>query len=766
MYKRVAVTMFDKFGFNVLPLRGKKPIIEWDKWQTEKQTIDDINNMPWGTATGLGAMMKDGLRLFDIDGVEDYEILDWMLEELGLPENYPWIIKSGGGGLHIYFISPNPESKPAEIKVGAYNPLDKLGGEKAVYKFRTLTEGLCKHVELRWQDCQTALPTSMHESGGIYRFYNDEPTEAPAYIEVDKVISCLEKLCKIETDAPLSRNSTTGKNYFYKERLESALNFLGQHLSDGCYEDWYKIGFALVPLGKEGEEYFLNMSLANPHYSDNEATIRKKFEDLARDYNGSITFGTIFHIAEMNGWRKPIIKFWKVENNGNVKIILTSFKRLLESEGFYKYKIGSNYILVKITDKIVEEINSISVKDFISDYLSSFPIEDFEGTSRTGVLNALIKGANQFFSNQFLEFLCTRTIDFNKDTKESSFFYYSNRCVEVTAERIRFREYSEIDGYIWKQQIIDRKFTQTKSRSDFEECFFNVCRKEIARFNSLKSAIGYSLHRFKDPTTTKAVIFMDERLSDGAFGRSGKGLLIQGLGKIRNVEPQDSRNFNPSKNFAFQRIFADTNLIAFQDLRENFPFDKLFSIITDGLTVERKNKDEIYLPFPESPKILITTNYSLRGLDDSSLGRQFILEFSDHYNARHAPVDEFGRIFFEEWDEEEWSRFDNFMIECAQYYLKNGLVKYEYVNLERKRLIDETCPEFAEFSDSLELNHKYDKKKLCISFKTSYEDFNGLSQGKFSKWLKVWARIKDYNVTEGKSGANRTIIFSQLSKAA
>jgi len=48
MYKRIAITMFEKFGFNVLPLRGKRHVIEWDKWQTERQSKDDLESMPWG----------------------------------------------------------------------------------------------------------------------------------------------------------------------------------------------------------------------------------------------------------------------------------------------------------------------------------------------------------------------------------------------------------------------------------------------------------------------------------------------------------------------------------------------------------------------------------------------------------------------------------------------------------------------------------------------------------------------------------------------
>ena len=297
----------------------------------------------------------------------------------------------------------------------------------------------------------------------------------------------------------------------------------------------------------------------------------------------------------------------------------------------------------------------------------------------------------------------------------------------------------------------------------FEDFLFNVCRNDVKRYNALKSGIGYLLHTFKDPSIAKAVVFIDEKLSEGAFGRSGKGLVIKSISQVRNVVIEDGRNFNPSKNFAFQRVKADTNVIGFEDIREKFPFERLFSLITDGCVVERKNKDEIFIPFNESPKIVLSTNFSITGVDDSTLDRQFIIEFSDFYNKSHRPVDDFGKPFFGSWNEGEWSDFDNFMIGCLQLYLNKGLVAYEYINLEKKKLIDETCPEFVEFAESaeggIESGKEYEKKELYENFKKEYEEFDKLTQSKFTRWLKVFGRVKGLEVKEGKSGTKRTIGF-------
>ena len=772
-YKKLAKNYKSRMGINVLPLKGKRPMIEWDRWQNTIQTEDDIEKMNWSGSTGLGGVQGiNDWRCLDLDAVEDFEIVELILQELGLPEKYCWVVQSGSGeGFHIYIRSPHPSPLPE----GEGNPFHRIGGEKAVYKFklkpvspsesRGRKDDYCKHIELRWMNCQTALPPSMHESGGIYNFYFDNPEEPPSYVELDKVIECLEKYCVIEAQSAESKVKKTkdGRKaesvYYDKARLENALDYLSQNLPDGSYEEWYKIGFALVPLGAQGEKYFIEMSLKNPSYNDTELELKKKFESLVKDYDGRVTLGTIYHIAEIYGWKKPVIKFW-VRENEKIKISRIRFKKFLESEGFCKYKIESNHLFVRVENNIVEEIDSIDVKEFVMNYLERMATEEFEGTNRNEIIEALIKSANQLFTQQFLEFLITRNIEFNKDTFDTGYFYFKNGFVEVSISRIDFHNYKNINKHIWKKQIIDRNFVESSRRSVFEDFLFNVCRSEVKRYEALKSAIGYLLHTYKDPSITKSIVFIDEKLSDGAFGRSGKGLVIKSISKVRNVVVEDGRNFNPSKNFAFQRVKANTNIIGFEDIREKFPFERLFSIITDGITIERKNKDEIHIGYSESPKVVISTNFSISGVDDSTMDRQFIIEFSDYYNKTHRPVHDFGKPFFGSWTDDEWSDFDNFMIGCLQLYLKKGLVTYEFINLDKKKMIDETCQEFVEFAeDIIGIGKEYEKKELYESFKKEYEDFDKLTQSKFTRWLKVWGKVKNYEVQESKSGGKRNIRF-------
>ena len=537
-YLQFALRYFELMKFNVLPLRGKIPSINWKVWQDKNQTKKDIEAMEWKNSSGVGVVMGiNNLRCFDLDKVEDPEILEAMLRELNLPEDYRWVVQSGSGeGFHIYFLcqepSPHPNSLPEGEGISDSGFFKKLGGEKAVYKFYLKQDDICHHIELRWKDCQTALPPSMHESGGMYSFFHNDPMELPATVEDETVVAFVEKYCKMGKQNDAGKIKEKSPN-FDEERLESALDYLSIHLPDGSYDDWITIGFGLASLGKTGEEYFVKMSLANPNFNDNEEKIRIKFAGLLSDYNGSTTIRSVFRIAENYGWKKPVIHFWFLDDREQVKISRTRFKRFLESEGFCKLRKDGGYLFVRIVNNIVAEFDAIQVKDFVQYYLYTLPTEEYVDINRTDIIDALIKGANLFFANQFFEFLITRYIEFKRDTAKEGFLFYKNGFVTVTADNVQLIDYKDMYGHIWEKQIIEREYLPSKKRSDFEEFMHNACRKDVQRTKSLKSGIGYLLHTHKDPNNAKAVIFIDEKKSEGAFGRSGKGLVIKGISKIR-----------------------------------------------------------------------------------------------------------------------------------------------------------------------------------------------------------------------------------------
>ncbi len=162
--------------------------------------------------------------------------------------------------------------------------------------------------------------------------------------------------------------------------------------------------------------------------------------------------------------------------------------------------------------------------------------------------------------------------------------------------------------------------------------------------------------------------------------------------------------------------------------------------------------------------MLITTNYMIEGQGGSHEDRIFEVEFSDHYNQHHRPSDEFGGLFFEGWDEEEWLRFDNAMMQTVQTFIAVGLKSYDHINLKERKLRQLTDNDFAEWIlvDPPELSVDHPKGDLYDSFIADYpehryneETKQGTAQSRLTRWLKAWAKLEGYRITEARIGEKR-----------
>jgi hypothetical protein len=226
----------------------------------------------------------------------------------------------------------------------------------------------------------------------------------------------------------------------------------------------------------------------------------------------------------------------------------------------------------------------------------------------------------------------------------------------------------------------------------------------------------------------------------------------------------DGKSFEFTKTFPYQTVSTDCQVLVFDDVKKNFTFESLFSLITEGITIEYKGQDAIKLPIQKSPKILITTNYTVGGVGGSFERRKFEVEMSSYFNSNNTPLDHFGHLLFDDWVDEEWARFDAYMVNCLQYYLKNGLVNNEFGNLLTRKFIVETAHEFFEWckEGNIKLNERLYKGTIFEDFVNEYPDFKKfLSQKKFKKWLELYAIFVDAKYTEGRGVDGR---YFQLSK--
>ena len=448
--------------------------------------------------------------------------------------------------------------------------------------------------------------------------------------------------------------------------------------------------------------------------------------------------------------------FWAKTDKGAIKIIHIQFKKFLEDSGFYKYcpEGSKNYVFVKVTNNLIDHASEKEIKDFVLTYL--IELDDIS------VYNYFADNT-RFFKEEFLSLLSTIDIYFIEDSKDTAYLYYRNCAVKITSKDVSSIDYLDLGGYVWKDHVIDRVFTLCEVRAS---CYYNrfienICAQDISRIESMQSTIGFMMHAHKSLSFCPAVILNDEVISDNPEGGTGKGLFMNALGQMKKVVTIDGKSFTFERSFAYQLVSADTQILVFDDVKKYFDFERLFSVVTEGLTLEKKNKDAIKIPFSRSPKIAITTNYAIKGAGNSFARRKWELELHQHYNKNLSPLDEFGKLMFSDWNDDEWCEFDNYMIGCLKSYLHTGLVKSKFVNLKIRQLSAETCHDFIEWcglinnqeNRIMEHGKRLRANDLYEDFIDNYPDYGPrsrmtVSRQKFWKWIISYAVFTSGNMPE------------------
>jgi len=491
--------------------------------------------------------------------------------------------------------------------------------------------------------------------------------------------------------------------------------------------------------------------------------IKSQLQDSS--FDSSVIDSVLNKVEEENSQQV----FWSKNDKGVIKIIHILFKKFLEDSGFYKYcpEGGKSYVFVKVTNNLIDHTSEKEIKDFI--LMQLIELEDIS------IYNYFADNT-RFFKEEFLSLLSTIDIYFIEDTKTSAYLYYKNCAVKITGSEITTIDYLDLGGYVWKDHIINRNFNRCSVSENFDYKVFirNICNQDENRIKTMESTIGFLLHAYKNLSFCPAIILNDEVISDNPEGGTGKGLFMNSLNCMKKLVVIDGKSFAFERSFAYQLVSADTQILCFDDVKKHFDFERLFSVVTEGMTLEKKNKDAIKIPFSKSPKIAITTNYAIKGAGNSFARRKWELELHQHYTKTYTPLDEFGKLMFGDWSDDDWCEFDNYMLNNLQNFLVTGLVKSKFVNLKIRQLSAETSHEFIEWCGLiddqdreivLEPGVRLYKIAPYDNFVSEYPDYGpssrmSMSRTKFYKWLNSFAMFKEGVPPEdGRDARGRWIVM-------
>lgn len=373
---------------------------------------------------------------------------------------------------------------------------------------------------------------------------------------------------------------------------------------------------------------------------------------------------------------EDVFWYWNADHE-KLSLSYTRFADFLNTNGFGLYFYDSASPIFKIVHNDynrLEEASNERIKKFTQEYILNYSLDGVEYT-KDQLLEVLYRN-NNIFSDKLYEYLNALKIDFLRDTKDICYIPFRNGIVEIKSDNVQILKHGQVNKVIWKTDLID--FDVDINLNDDNGCEFldflgKITGGDDERLMSAISIMGYLLHKFKHPAKTFAIILGEETDDEAKGGGTGKGIFIKALEKILSTVTIDGKNFKADKSFAYQRVKLETKMVAIQDVDRMFDFEKFYSIITEGWTIEKKNKDELYITYQDSPKVILTTNYTINDTGNHARRRQKVVEFSDYFGASRTPLDEYGHLLFDDWDKDEWNRFYNFVFYCINYYLKNGI---------------------------------------------------------------------------------------------
>ena len=795
-----AAHYYTKQGFSVIPIGdNKRAVFPWTEYQTRIITPEEINTQFNNDRTKniaiIGGAVSAGLEIIDVDLKYDVTGTLWDRLQEALKDLLPllYVVRTKSGGYHLYYRCEEVQgNQKLAMRNATKEELKETPHAKEVVLIETRGEGgyvlappsegytkekefVINLITLDQRDSILAICRSFNEV--IKETRTQLPADADAYATTPwddynnkcNVVALLEAhgWQWIESKGDRDYLKRPGKTDSHiSADYHKGLNLFKVFSTSTEFETGrgYKPFAIYATLEHNGNFSNAAKQLIKDGYGEGRNrignNIKKDFinkKDEGIDNDNIAAFISQKHKLDINK-AKDLVN--ELDNNNDVQLLtfwsvvksvitIDRYKliSLLSNEGgfyLYYYDKKLNYQLVRVIDNFVSETNIEQVKKFLINYIDAIPYENFDGINKTRLREVIYKGADAYFNKALFEFMPNIDLKFLKHTKDSAYYPFLNGVVHVTKNKKELLKYGAINMHVWKEQVIQYKIDVDQDL-DYENVQYTKFINKISDSNPEREAyaislIGYLLHTYKDPTKSYAVILAEETEDEAAGGGAGKGLFFKAIGKLINLVSIDGKNFKLDKSFAFQRVELSTQLIVVEDCRKNVDFEGFYSKITEGVTIEKKNKDEIYISYDDAPKFGFTTNYTINYAGGHGKRRVKVIEFSSFFNHKNTPLDFFGgKALFNDWDNDEWNRFYNYMIECVQIYLESGIPALDNsTTINRKNIKLNFTEDFLDYFEDITKDKWFEFGTEYISFLNINDlDKKDYSQVRFKKGLQV-----------------------------
>lgn len=445
-----------------------------------------------------------------------------------------------------------------------------------------------------------------------------------------------------------------------------------------------------------------------------------------------------------------------------------------EEKGEISYRINRELILRVAIDlnyklyrgDLVHLGGKIIKKTTVSDFYSHLKKYVKENESET------IKIYDKFenYIQQSGKFLISRlpSIEENEilhDTPKVCYKAFSNVVLKITRNGYQKLDWDEVDKLIPDEKVIDYDFKEADEGGLFVE-FLN---KAIINHDELRQKIGWMVHDYNDSINPYFLILTETVLNPKDGGGSGKNLFSSLVGMMTTIHHQSGSQIKTDNTY-FQ-AWNGSRLMVVSDIPKKFDFEKLKNIFSNSATIKKLYKNEVTLAIQYLPKNVFDTNYSFDIADGGVKRRLRFVEFSDFFTraggvAAHFDGKRFPREGMEDdWEEEDWDGYYNYMANCIIAYLKDPIlrnVKMTESGWKKQFCVNHGENTFEFIEENIE-NFKFRHTIPQSEFQSIYDDFcseNGIS----IKYKKSAQKMNDaldeycshYNIFFDK-GKNKSI---------
>ena len=498
------------------------------------------------------------------------------------------------------------------------------------------------------------------------------------------------------------------------------------------------------------------------------------------------------------------------------KLSMERVLNFLEKVGFGRRKVNEETMeFIQIDGNLVRQVKSEDIKSFLLNFLRSrFMTED--------LLN-LIHKSNSLSSTSF-DSLPVLNPDFRDYDPWSQYMFFSNITWKITATGIEEVKNTSIEKMVWESKILNHKVrkldpmfevTQNESkeyqliihnsesmffrflmqtsrihwRKELEDNLLDCNSEQVSKYKENNKftvfgenlskeekydqmvhlinkmyAFGYLMHRHKANSRPWVVFGMDDtpQKDQGSFGGTGKSIFFKGIRVIKNLLLFDGKNTKLFEdNHVFEQVNTNTDVVYIDDASRDFPMERTFSMTTGDITVNPKGKTRISIPFEESPKLGITTNFSPDDLGSSTMRRILFFGASNYYHVdksgmfkeNRQPIDEFGKEFWSaEYTDDEWNNDLNFMAQCCRLYLSwPTWIEAPMENIMDRSLSNNMGFQFLTWAEVF-FSSQTNKLDCFIPLHYALEDYKSeasiknITSNGFNQKLKLFAQLKKYTL--------------------